>query len=469
MSADLDDGVETVAEMATALAAGDVTSAELAERALLRLEIWQPITNAFSQVWSAEAMAAAAHADAARRRGEHPLAGIPIAVKDLFDVTGQPTTGCSAAYAGRVARRDATTIDRVRRAGLVMIGKTNQHELAAGGTNLASACGPTRNPWAPAHMTGGSSGGSAAAVACGVVPWALGSDTGGSIRIPSSFCGTVGLKPTTGAIETDGMLPLAPSMDCPGPIAATVEDAWLLHRVLAGGRVEMPAREWLLRRPAEPFRIGVPDGYFADNAHDDVRRAVEATADVLSGAGMVVRPVDGHGIDDQRHVWSDVCFAEFAESHPALRDPILRARLAPQVRSWIERGEAVSERDRRHATYRRAEIARWFRERLSGVDALLIPTTPYAAPGAEQDEVRLSADVVVRVAEVGPGYLTSSINLAGLPAISVPGGWTAGGLPIGVTLVGNADDDELVARIAARWQDASGHQPQRPGIAGRSD
>ncbi len=461
--------MDTVAEMATALANGEVTSADLVERALVRLERWQPVTNAFSQVWRAEAVEAAARADAARRRGGHPLAGIPIAVKDLFDVAGHPTTGCSAAYAGSVARRDATTIERARRAGLVMIGKTNQHELAAGGTNLASACGPTRNPWAPGHMTGGSSGGSAAAVACGIVPWALGSDTGGSIRIPSSFCGTVGLKPTTGAIETDGMLPLAPSMDCPGPIAATVEDAWLLHRVLAGGRVEVPARESLLRRPAEPFRIGLPDGYFADNVHDDVQRAVDATADVLSGAGMVVRRVDGHGIDDQRRVWSDVCFAEFAESHPALRDPATRARLAPQVRSWIERGEALSERDRLHAANRRVEIARWFRERLSGVDALLIPTTPYAAPRAEQAEVQLSADVVVRVAEVGPGYLTSSVNLSGMPAISVPGGWTAGGLPIGVTLVGNANDDELVARIAMRWQDASGYQPKRPDIAGRPD
>src|SRR5205823_1854876 len=172
-----------------------------------------------SQVWASEAM------DHAARQAPSAggLEGVPIAVKDLYDVAGFETTGCSRIYAGRVAERDAPTIRRVRGAGLIMVGKTNQHELAFGGTNLYSACGRTGNPWDPRRMTGGSSGGSAAAVAAGVVPWALGSDTGGSIRIPASMCGIFGLKPTAGRLSIEGVLPLAPSLDCPGPMAGTVQ------------------------------------------------------------------------------------------------------------------------------------------------------------------------------------------------------------------------------------------------------
>src|SRR5207237_7768988 len=169
-----------------------------------------------------------------------------------------PTTGCCAAYGDNVPAEDAWVITRMREAGVVMVGKTNQHELAAGGTNTVSACGRTGNPWAPERMTGGSSGGSAAAVAAGIVPIALGSDTGGSIRIPAAFCGTFGLKPTTGQLPTDGMMPLAPSLDCPGPLASTVADLRLLYLAMRAPAKPAAGDGYLLRR----FRIGVPDGFF---------------------------------------------------------------------------------------------------------------------------------------------------------------------------------------------------------------
>src|SRR5437763_166271 len=210
--------------MGAAVHAGDGTSVELAERAIGRAEAWQPFTNAFSQLWPDEALEAARALDASPRRNASPLCGVPIAVKDLYDVAGHETSGCCEAYRGTVADADATIITRLRRAGIVMVGKTNQHELAAGGTNTVSACGAARNPWDASRMTGGSSGGSAAVVAAGVVPIALGSDTGGSIRIPASLCGTFGLKPTSGRFPLDGVMPLAPSMDCPGPMAATAGD-----------------------------------------------------------------------------------------------------------------------------------------------------------------------------------------------------------------------------------------------------
>src|SRR5439155_3959477 len=177
--------------------------------------------------------------------------------------------GCCAAYRGNVARRDAPIIANLRER-FVFIGKTNQHELAAGGTNLVSACGRTGNPWDPERMTGGSSGGSGAAVAVGIVPFALGSDTGGSIRIPASMCGTLGLKPTTGRLPLEGLMPLAPSMDCPGAMAGTAFDLWELHRLIADvhGIAGPPERS------LHGTGIGVLDGFFEDVVHEEVSQSV---------------------------------------------------------------------------------------------------------------------------------------------------------------------------------------------------
>ena len=455
---------QTAAQMAAALAAGRVSARELAERALAAAERWQPITNAFSQSWNEEALSTAEAVDRAGPDERRPLAGVPIAIKDLYDVAGHETTGCCNAYAGRIAEVDAPIIRRVRAAGLVMVGKTNQHELAAGGTNLVSACGPTRNPWDTARMTGGSSGGSAAAVAAAVVPWALGSDTGGSIRIPSSFCGTVGLKPTTGVLPLEGVMPLAPSLDAPGPITSTVDDLWLLHAVLAGESPRHPVRDWLLRRPDRPFRIGLPMPFVLDTLHPESAAAVADVAAVLKSAGMQVKPMDGRGIEDTRDLWARVCFPEFAEAHPALRDPAVRARVAPTVADWMRRGEAMSADERHRAAIRREEVGRWFRERLALVDALLIPTTVYPAPRADQEAVELTPGVSVEVARVGPGFLTCAANLAGVPAISLPARWTPEGLPIGASLVGPDGGEETIARIAMRWEAASGYVPRRPPV-----
>jgi Asp-tRNA(Asn)/Glu-tRNA(Gln) amidotransferase A subunit family amidase len=461
---------QTAAQMVAGLAARRVSARELAERALAAAERWQPATNAFSQLWNEEALSAAEAVDRDGRDESRPLAGVPVAIKDLYDVAGHQTTGCCDAYAGRIARADAPLIRRVRAAGMVMVGKTNQHELAAGGTNLVSACGPTRNPWDAARMTGGSSGGSAAAVAAAVIPWALGSDTGGSIRIPSSFCGTLGLKPTTGVLPLEGLMPLAPSLDTPGPISSTVEDLWLLHSVLAGESPRHPVRDWLLRRPDRPFRIGLPVPFVLDTLHPESATAVADVAVVLESAGAQVKPMDGRGIEDTRDLWARVCYPEFAEAHPALRDPAARARVAPTVAEWLRRGEAMSADERHRAAIRREEIGRWFRERLALVDALLIPTTVYPAPRADQETVELSPDVSVEVARVGPGFLTCAVNLAGLPAISVPARWTPEGLPIGASLVGHDGGEETIARIAMRWEAASGFVPRRPslpqGVAG---
>jgi aspartyl-tRNA(Asn)/glutamyl-tRNA(Gln) amidotransferase subunit A len=457
-----DGELETAAEAIAAIRRGEVGASELVERSVHRAEAWQPATRAFSQLWADDAMAEARRMDALSSAAR-PAVPLPLAVKDLYDVAGRETTGCCAAYRGNVASSDAPIVARLRAAGLVFVGKTNQHELAAGGSNTVSACGRTGNPWDPERITGGSSGGSGAAVAARVVPWALGSDTGGSIRIPASMCGTFGLKPTWGRLPLEGLMPLAPTMDCPGPMAATASDLWTLFLLMAG---EDPAP--LPDLPGSgggPVRVAVPvRGFFWDRIHGAVKATLEAVATTLEGAGASLREVDGAGIGDARSVWMRVCTPEFAQAHPLLRDR--RDRVAPQVVEWLEMGERLGADESAEAAGRRLEITAWFDSRLQDVDSLLIPTTPYPAPRADQREVDLGGRRTVDTAEVGPGWITCSVNLAGLPAVNLPAGRSPEGLPIGVTLVGRANSEQSLVSIAALWEQAAGYRlvppPRRP-------
>jgi len=454
--------LETALQMGQALRAGQVASVELVERAIRRADAWHPCTNAFSQLWMDRAMQEARRIDSTPPEARAALAGVPVAVKDLFDVAGEETTGCCAAYQGTMAQRDAPVIERIKQAGLVMLGKTNQHELAAGGTNLVSACGRTGNPWDPDRMTGGSSGGSAAAVAAGVVPWALGSDTGGSIRIPASMCGTFGVKPTTGQIPTDGLMPLAPSMDCPGPIASTLEDLAQLCSVMAGAPVrgEPPSTD-------KRFRVGVPDGFFADRVHDEVLEVVRNVGRAFESAEVVVQHVDGKGLQHVRSLWMRVCTVEFARAHPLLKDPERRRLVAPSVLEWLDLGERQTEQDQGESGKERERIRQWFRQRLDGLDALLIPTTPYPAPRADQTTVDLGSAGTVEVSHVGPGWLTCSVNLAGLPAINIPAGRSSEDMPIGVSLVAKPGEEDVLFGLAAAWAAAAGYGPVRPSLPGK--
>jgi aspartyl-tRNA(Asn)/glutamyl-tRNA(Gln) amidotransferase subunit A len=469
-----DGELETAAEMGQALRAGHVTSAELVERALRRAEAWEPSINAFSQdLWSDQALDQARRIDGLSAQERPPFAGVPIAVKDLFDVVGKETTGCCAAYRGTIAERDCPVVERVRGAGLVMIGKTNQHELAAGGTNLVSACGRAGNPWDPDRMTGGSSGGSAAAAAAGVVPWALGSDTGGSIRIPASMCGTWGLKPTTGTLPLTGVMPLAPSMDVPGPIARTLEDLFALYEVMAG---IAPGSERQSDRgdsnavaSDRTLRVGVPDGFFHDRVHDQMLVAVTAAAEAFRGAGAAVESLDGTGLTNVRFTWMAVCCPEFADAHPLLKDPQKRSLVAQQVLAWLDLGESQSEQGRAEASRERERVSGWFSEALAGRDALLIPTTPYPAPRADQTHVDLGQAGTVEVDHVGPGWITCSVNLAGLPAINLPAGRSSDGMPVGVSLVGNVGEEHTLARLGAAWAASVGYEPEQPALPGAAN
>ena len=453
--------LDSAVECARAVRDKEVSPVELVERALERLDRWQPVINAFSQIRPEAALEEARARAEGLARGEAPglLAGVPVAVKELFDVTGWESSGCSLAYRGNVARRDAETVRRLREAGAVVVGKTNQHELAAGATNVISACGPTKNPWDPTRITGGSSGGSAAAVAARIVPLALGSDTGGSIRIPCSFCGTAGIKPTTARVSMEGAMVLAPSLDTAGPIALTAEDVSVAIAALTGE----PALVEASAGPADGLRVGVAGGFFAERIHPEVMEAVEDVRSVLEGAGIRTTGVDVGDIRDSPEVWNRVTWPEFAAAHGRLlRRP---ETLYPRTRNRLEYGAARTAVDYLQAKERAADIRDAFLEALGDVDALLAPTTPFAAPRADREEVEF-AGTTWDVHRGGPAWLTRSVNLAGLPALALPTGLSREGIPLGVQLIGRPAGEATLLRLGRAYEEATGHHRRPPVLRG---
>ena len=438
-------------DIASSVARGERSPVEIAEEALLLADRWQPRTNAFSQLRPERTLAEARALEASLRGNDAgPLAGVPVVVKDLFDVEGWETTGCCAAYRGRVAASDATLVRRLRDAGAVIAGKANQHELAAGATNMVSACGPTRNPWDPERITGGSSGGSGAVVAAGVVPIALGTDTGGSIRIPASLCGVTGLKPTTGALPMDGVMPLAPSLDAPGPLAASAEDAALALSVLRGAAVEP--------RPVEAVRVALVEGDLGTVAREDVLAAVRGAADTLGDLGARLGTVGVEGIDDALEVWERVAWPELALAHPACVDAPEVHERTREVLGYGARGMDGLEEARR----RMREIARAFLDALRDHDLLLLPSTPFPAPLMREKAVTVGS-VGLDMRTGAPSVLTRPISLAGLPAISIPVGTSQEGLPLGAQLAARPGEEDLLVSVASAFQGTTQHHLAVPG------
>lgn len=380
--------------------------------------VWQPTTNAFDDLFGD-----AADVDAS----DGPLGGVPIAIKALFDVRGHPTTGCCGAVRAGPATRDAALVERLRAAGAIVIGTTNMHELAAGVTNLESSIGPTRNPWDPSRMTGGSSGGSAAAAASGVVPLGLVSDTGGSARIPASFCGVWGLKASLGRLPLDGMMPLAPEMDCAGLIAGSLDDLRAGFRAVAGHLGAEPA----------PARIGVLRGGRWDRGIVEARAAVDDAASHLGSHGAQVRDVDGSELDDVHDVWNRIAWPSFADLYANLADD---PQLGPGCAAMIRWGRDHRD-EQRDALARGERIKTWFVGIFDEVDLLVTATTPYAAPALGATEVDLGDGTTMDVLRGGPAWFTTAANVAGLPAASVPLAWTDEHLPIGVQLIGPPDGE----------------------------
>jgi aspartyl-tRNA(Asn)/glutamyl-tRNA(Gln) amidotransferase subunit A len=451
--------VRTATETAGEVAAGRLSASEAVDESLHLLERWQPLTNACSAIRPDAAREEARERDRALARGERlgPLHGVPVVVKDLFDVAGWEPTGCCAGYRGRLADRDGEAVRRLREAGAVVVAKANQHELAAGATNLVSACGPTRNPWDPSRITGGSSGGSAVAVAARCVPVALGTDTGGSVRIPASLCGVSGLKPTHGRVSLDGVMPLAPSLDTAGPLATTVEDLAVAFGVMAG---TTPGEEW---GPVDELTVGLFEGRYVTRVLPEVEEAALAAGRALEDAGATLVRLEGD-LRSELDDWYRMAAPEFYEAHGHLLED--EGSVLPPTRWLLERGRDQAPEVREAAARRAAELRARFGVLLEEADLLLAPATPAPATPADQP-LFVVGDQEMDVNRGGISLLTRPVNMAGLPALAVPAGFSPEGLPIGIQLIGRPGEEAVLLRAGVAYQAVTDHHLREPSAPGR--
>ena len=433
----------TIEEFGRRLRTGATTSSEATEACLSRIDALDARLNAFILVMRDEARRAAQAADeelaAGRDRG--PLHGVPISIKDLFDVAGTPTTAASRVREGHIAAADAPAIAHLRQAGAVLVGKTNLHEFAFGTTNEDSAFGPVRNPHDDTRSPGGSSGGSAASVAAGMALATLGTDTGGSIRIPASACGIVGLKPTYGEVPLDGVVPLARSLDHAGPLALTVTDAWLVYHALVG----RPASRAPAPLPVAGLRFGLLRDYFCDVLDDEVRMQFDAALGRLRAAGARVEEAAIPHAALIAAVYLVVSFGDAGAYHAPMLDRVPERYTTP-VRLRAEAARYVLAEDYVRGLAARDALCREVDAALVGCDALVLPTLPISAPRIGASTVQIAGvDQPVRQLML---KLTQLFNLTGHPAISLPCGATAAGLPCGLQIVGTRMQTETLVRVA---------------------
>jgi aspartyl-tRNA(Asn)/glutamyl-tRNA(Gln) amidotransferase subunit A len=455
--------LETIVELAPRLRRKEVSPLELTRACLDRIEKLNPALNAFITLTADAALAEARAAEIEISRGEWrgPLHGIPFAIKDLIDTAGTRTTAASALYQNRVPTEDAEVVRRLRRAGAVILGKNNLHEFAYGGSSLVSFFGDIHNPWNTAHIAGGSSGGSAAAVAAGLCYAAIGTDTAGSIREPAALCGCVGIKPTYGRVSCQGVIPLSWSLDHVGPLAATVGDAAVVLQTIAGYdpldvcSVDVPVSDFVsgLRDATKALRVGIPRAYFYDDLDHEVRAAVEQALAVI---GTLVAEMDEVHIEvaTSRTVQAAESFAYHAVD--IARTPeIYQPETLRRIRSGANISAAEYIQRRRELDQERRRAHDFFAD----VDLLVTPTIPIPAPAIT--ELKKDPDAL-RPAELALLRNTRPFNVWGLPAISVPCGFTKSGLPIGLQIAGPHWREELALRLAQAYESATEWRERGP-------
>jgi aspartyl-tRNA(Asn)/glutamyl-tRNA(Gln) amidotransferase subunit A len=446
----------TISELAPRLRRREISPVEITRACLERIARLNPALNAFITVTGESALAEAGVAEAEILRGEWrgPLHGVPVALKDLIDTAGVRTTAASALYKDRIPTLDAEVVRRLRAAGAVMLGKNNLHECAYGGSSLISYFGDVHNPWNVGRVAGGSSGGSAAAVAAGLAYAAIGTDTAGSIREPAALCGCVGLKPTYGRVSARGVIPLSTSLDHVGPLAASVEDAAIVLQAIAGydavdiASSDLPVTDYVaaLREDAKALRVGVARGYFFDDLDPEVGAAVEQAVRELQSLGAEVKEVK-LDVPTDRTLQLAEAYAYHAEN--VARTPELyQAETVRRILKGADITAAEYIRSRRELEEARRSIRRVFAD----VDVLVTPTTPVPAPAIAD----LKADPeALRPAELVLLRNTRPFNVWGLPAISVPCGFTESGLPIGMQIAGPHWREDLVLRVAHAYEQAT--------------
>ena len=453
----------TVKELATLIEKGSLSPVELTEYYLDRIERLDQRLNSFMLVTHERARAAARAAETAIAGGNYlgPLHGIPFAVKDLVNVAGLPTTNGSILFKDRIARTDATVFRKLLQAGIVLIGKTGQVEFAFGATGINHHYGTPWNPWDAQvqRIPGGSSSGSGVSVAADLVPAALGTDTGGSVRLPAAFNGLVGLKPTFGRVSTVGIEPLNPDLDSPGPLVRSVEDAALFLQALAGPD---PADENTWNRPCEQFaenldvdlsgmRVCFPHEYFWEETEDEVEAAVRASAHVFADLDVQVDEISIPEINEMAASFFGRANMSAVELFMRLRDHLAEQPevFDPAVGPRIMTGKDVSAVDYLEIKSEYERLSKQVVRTLANVDALVTPTTPFAAlPVSEVDSDSFPKLNLLSLRNTVPA------NLLGLCAITVPCGFTDDGLPLGLQLIGRPFEERRILLLAHAFEQA---------------
>ncbi len=454
----------TLAQAADAIRAGRQSSADLTRDCLARIERLQPTVNAFITVTGDQALAVARERDAEAKGGRWrgPLHGIPIALKDNIDTAGVRTSGASAVFADRVPAEDAEVVRRLKEAGAVLLGKLNMDEFAAGGTSTVSYWGPVRNPWAHDRSAGGSSGGSAAAVAAEMCLAAMGTDTTGSLRIPAAFCGVTGLKPTYGRVSARGVIPLSWTLDHVGPVTRTVEDAAIVLGVVAGhdprdlASVDTPVPDYAaqMRQTAVArLRLGIPRHHFFDRLDPEVEKVTRAALAVLRGVVAEVHDVALSSAVTTPLVTDEEMYAFHAEWFGKV--PHL---YQPSTRKALEAAAKITAQE--HITARReiAALRQAVRGVFQRVDVLAMPAVKIQ-PRTIEEAIKRSQGEAPSAPELTN---TSAFNVFGIPAISIPCGFTAAGLPVGLQLAAAPFDEGRLLAVARAYEQATDWHTRRP-------